>query len=587
MTHPHLQVGFLVDNLTDEYQKRVFAGLNTEAVRLNVNVRCFVGGRLAESGSAALLNQLYDCVSAAHLDALVIVTGTIGNFVSKQRLFEFVQGFQPLPTCCVGVEIPGFPAVTIDNRTGMREGVVHLIEDAGRRKIAFLRGPEGNREAEERFLVYTDVLTEYGVGLNPELVTSGDFDASSGAAAVRTLIDDRHVGFDAIVAASDMIALGALNALLERGIPVPERVSVVGFDDVEPARFATAPLTTVRQPLYELGKRALENAVSQAYGEAVQSQHVLPTRLVKRRSSTAVIRSSRIPEALVGRNVTDGPSFEELYKELKTEIVEALRADIDAPGLDRDWPEQLCNAFVAEIGGRRSGLLRRVTFIDYLEHLLLRIASSGSDINACQTMISGMRFKLVPWLREAPAQRDAAEQIWHRARILIAGIAERYQVQQRLQLQHWRTTVQHVGALLLRCDTIEHLGACLAKHLPQLGIPACVVCTFEAPDLSRLRIGYDLFEAAEYPESLFPQRELLPCGVLAGDRRLSLLLETLYANDRALGYVAFEMGPTEAEVYELLRDYLTGALRGIDLDYAAPDEVPEPPRTSGSEFQRP
>ena len=113
--------------------------------------------------------------------------------------------------------------------------------------------------------------------------------------------------------------------------------------------------------------------------------------------------------------------------------------------------------------------------------------------------------------------------------------------------------------------------------MPRLGIPACMICTYESHEMSRLRVGYDLYASAEYPNSVFPKNELLPSDVLSGERRTSLVIESLHDSERAIGYAVFEMGPAEPEVYALLGDYLTGALRGIQLDTDGPEFVPEPP----------
>src|SRR5690606_23689808 len=115
--------------------------------------------------------------------------------VGPEALTEFVESFEPIPTCSVGIELPHTCSVAIDNHTGVREALLHLLEEGGRRRIAFIRGTEGNREAEERFSVYRDVLTSHGLGLNPDMITLGDFEAQSGSEAIRTLIDDRHVAF--------------------------------------------------------------------------------------------------------------------------------------------------------------------------------------------------------------------------------------------------------------------------------------------------------------------------------------------------------------------------------------------------------
>lgn len=562
-------VGFVVDTLQEEYQRLVFAGLHEEAQRLNVDIRCFVGGPLSVLGAAAHRNRVYDCISAERLDGLVVAAGTLGNWVGAEALTAFVESFANLPTCSVGIDVPGTPSVTPDNHAGIREALVHLIEEGGRRRIAFIRGPRENREAEERFRAYRDVLAEYRLALDPDLITEGDFEAPSGAAAVKTLLDERRVGFDALLASSDLMALGAMNALLERGVSIPARVSVVGFDDIETARFAPAPLTSVRQPLRALGKLALQNVVNQIHGNVSVSNSVLPARLIRRQSSLPASLSHpvRAPEETTEQAALDSFGFERCYRSIQTDLTRQLHRHLHFDGLDPDWAEQLCTYFVQDAGGRRSGLLRRQTFLEYLEQLMLQALERDGDINAFQRIVDDLRERLLPFLQNVPALRDSAEQQWHRARVSIGNIAERYQVQRRLQQQHRLRQAQQIGAELLRCHSFDNLASTLAARLPLLGIGCAAVCTFEPRGHSRLRIAFDqnqIITDGEY--EAFVTGTLLPDGVFTNDQRRVLLADTLYSRDRALGYVLMEMGNEDPEVYALLRDYLTGTLRGLVLE---------------------
>ncbi len=569
-------IGFLVDTLAEDYQRRLFAGLNEEAARLEVNVVCAVGGQLSVFGPITHRNRVYDAMSGQRLHGLVVASGTLGNQVSEQALAAFVESFQPLPTCSVGIELLCCPSVTIDNQAGVREALHHLLNEVGRRRIAFIRGPESNREAEERFRVYRDVLAEHRLPLDPDLITMGDFEAASGAHAVRTLIDERRMGFDAIMAASDLMALGALNALSERGVPVPARVSVVGFDDIEAARFATSPLTTVRQPLMDLGKRALQSVIEQLNQEPTGST-VLPARLVRRESSSTGPESHNPLDSMRNIGVPDSASFEQSYRTLRAELFDELQAEVPGIGVD-DWPEQLCNSFVSEASGRRAGLLNRST-LEYLEHLLLRVAEADGDTNAFQGVITRMRARLRPLMQGNLAIANRAEDLWHRARVLIGGIAERYQVQHRLQLRHWRRSISEVGAELMRAASLPQLQELVSTQLVTLGIPACAVCAVEPSGFARVCATFDA--TTPQPESTqpYPLERLLPDGILSGPRRRSLVAETLYLHDRTLGYLICEMGPTEPEAYEMLRDYLTGALRGL-LDRGAESSPPPSSQTT-------
>ncbi len=553
-------IGFLVDTLAEDYQRRLFAGFNEEAERLDVNVVCAVGGQLSVVGSTTHRNRVYDSMSGHRLHGLVVAAGTLGNQVSEEALRAFVESFQPLPICTVGVELASCPSVTIDNQAGVREALDHLLNEVGRRRIAFIRGPESNREAEERFRVYLDVLAEHRLPVDPDLITFGDFDAAAGARAVRTLIEDRRMGFDAIMAASDLMALGALNALSERGVQVPERVSVVGFDDIEAARFATSPLTTVRQPLMELGRRALQ-LVTDQLNQMPATSTVLPARLV-RRESTCGARQSRAPVDSLRSDSPGSTTFEQSYRIVRSDLFRELQEEISEANLDDDWPEHLCNSLVSEASGRRTGLLNRST-LEYLEQLLLRVAESDGNTNAFQGVISRMRNRLRPLMQSNISIANRAEDLWHRARVLIGGIAERYQVQHRLQIRHWRHSIAEVGAELMRAPSWEHLQELMATQMVALGIPACTICAVDVAGLARVCATFDM--TAPQPETTepFPVEQLLPDGIMDGPRRRSLVTEALYLHDGSLGYVVFEMGPTEPEAYETLRDHITGALRGL------------------------
>ena len=158
----------------------------------------------------------------------------------------------------------GHDSLRIDNRLGARLAVEHLIE-LGHRAIAVLGGPVGNADAAERLAGYREALVAGGLPLNGHLELAGDFGEESGlqaGAKVAALIPRPT----AIFAANDAMAIGCLAALRERGLRVPEDVSLVGFDDVPIARYLTPALTTVQVPIAELGKQAMASLLSSIDG---------------------------------------------------------------------------------------------------------------------------------------------------------------------------------------------------------------------------------------------------------------------------------------------------------------------------------
>lgn len=164
-------------------------------------------------------------------------------------------GHHPVPT----------DAVVIDNRMGGYQATIELLQK-GHRRIAHLGGPPRFSTTRERLDGYRSAHATFGLTSDPQLTYSAPFSRDGGYASCVRLIDS-GVRFDAIFAATDLMALGAMIALRERGIVVPDDVSLVGFDGIPIARDLVPALTTVVVPMVEMGRRAMELAVSPSADE--------------------------------------------------------------------------------------------------------------------------------------------------------------------------------------------------------------------------------------------------------------------------------------------------------------------------------
>ncbi|WP_327360668.1 LacI family DNA-binding transcriptional regulator [Streptomyces sp. NBC_01296] len=194
-----------------------------------------------------------------------------------------VYGGRPGWTAGSG-EHGGVAYVDADNRGGAREAVRYLLEQ-GRQRIAHIAGPLDQTSAVDRLDGYRDVLLD----ADPALIAEGDFTAEGGARAMAGLLE-RCPDLDAVFAANDLMATGALRVLRERGLAVPGDVALVGFDDAEPvAESADPPLTTVRQDIEGMGHlmaRLLLRTLNKVQGErGVPASVVTPTALVRRASA--------------------------------------------------------------------------------------------------------------------------------------------------------------------------------------------------------------------------------------------------------------------------------------------------------------
>jgi DNA-binding LacI/PurR family transcriptional regulator len=550
------RLGLLVDLFEYTYQSTLVQAVVETARRQGAGVRAFVGGGLrSPERFGAQRNFLYDLVGPANVDGLVLLSSTLANYADHAALLEFAGRFRPLPMASIGRLLEGVPSVAVDNAPALREGLRHLVRVHGHRRIAFVRGPAGNHDAEERYRVYREVLAEHEIALDAALIAPGDFTLASGAAAVRALLDERRASFQALVAANDYMALGAIEALRARGVRVPADAAVVGFDDLDEARFAQTPLTSVRQPLREQGELATEMVLAQLRGDGVPARTLLPAQLVVRRSCGC--RSAVMKEhdhAIAAPAAQWSTALEHAAAWVFLSVKRAGRtADAERCGA------VLAAALDAEAGGQRG------VFGARFEEILAG-ATSRAELEAWHEIIKGMRDLLRPALAGDAARALRAEDAWHEAHVLSAQATERALARRSLLVTRWARTVSEASDALGAARDVPALMAALVDQLPRLQIPGAHVALFESrrPESgARLALSARGGVVAPANDALYPAARLLPEGTLPAGDRQDLIILPLFTRDTPLGIALLELGPREPTIYEMLRDRLSSALTSL------------------------
>jgi DNA-binding LacI/PurR family transcriptional regulator len=206
-------------------------------------------------------------------------------------MFASLHGADPMPAALARLGIPvvangrplgrqTVPYVDVDHAGGVALAVRRLLE-LGRTRIATIAGPQDMIAGIERLAGYRSALRDSG---RRSIVAVGDFTRDSGSLAMRQLLED-DPQLDAVFVASDLMADGALRTLRHAGRRVPGDVAVIGFDDVEMARYTEPPLTTVRQPISDIGRELVRQLLRLAAGEEPQPTVILPTQLILRESA--------------------------------------------------------------------------------------------------------------------------------------------------------------------------------------------------------------------------------------------------------------------------------------------------------------
>jgi DNA-binding LacI/PurR family transcriptional regulator len=225
-------------------------------------------------------DRLRRYLTAGHVDGALLVSlhgqDPLPAFLTKRGIPVVVGGRPP-----AGVDVT---YVDVDNVEGARSAVRHLVE-TGRRRIATLTGPLDMAVAADRLSGYRSAVQESGLAADATLEASGEFEQDAARARTAELLA-RHPDIDAVFAASDPMAVGALQALRRAGRSVPDDVAVVGFDDSALAASAEPALSSVRQPTEEMGRemaRLLARMV--ASRDRVARRVILATELIVRASS--------------------------------------------------------------------------------------------------------------------------------------------------------------------------------------------------------------------------------------------------------------------------------------------------------------
>jgi LacI family transcriptional regulator len=185
----------------------------------------------------------------------------------------------------------GLPRVVVDNYEGVRAGTRHLLE-LGHRRIAYIRGEDDHESTERRYRGYADAMLLAGIQPDPTLVAPSNFTHQGGLHAATQLLTTQRP--TAIVTGADPIALGAVEAARELGLSIPDDVSIVGFDDLPRAAHSVPPLTTVRQPLHDMGRAGTRALLSLIANQPLATDDIrLNTKLILRATTAPPPRPSQ------------------------------------------------------------------------------------------------------------------------------------------------------------------------------------------------------------------------------------------------------------------------------------------------------
>ena len=284
MNKNKLNIGLLINDIDMPYQNSLFKQfldiINETGHHLFLLSNKNASSKNSKENIFEIASKSNDIKNA---DGLIIFADAFDDPHAQESFNRFFSNFKNKPMVSLSKRLEDISSIVVDNTNGMKELIDHLIIDHNYKKFAFIKGPEFNYDADERFNAFVCTLNEHRISIDDELVIKGDFTFKSGYSAVELLLD-KNADFDVIVSANDLMALGAIEALNKNGIFVPFSKAITGFDGIEIKWYSMLPLTTVSQPMVKLAHTAMSVLIDKICGHPTPDFIKLPTSLAIKES---------------------------------------------------------------------------------------------------------------------------------------------------------------------------------------------------------------------------------------------------------------------------------------------------------------
>ncbi len=576
--------GLLINQIEGRYHLPLWRGVISAARERSVRI-AMISGRNLDSPIPEDNNHnfIYDLAHSPEIEGLIFASSSLGNFMGYDRFREYCDLF-PGPKVSIGVRIPGIPGVFIDNRNGMREAVEHLIETHSYSRIGFITGSLSNMEARARLRGYIDALKKYRIPFQKKYIFSGNFSYEYGGYIAENILK-KKIALDAVVSSNDDMAISFLRVLRTHGLDIPAFCGLVGFDDVADAELMNPPLTTVYQPIFEQGRKALEILFQAAQGQEVPQELFLPTRLIIRESCGCFpVYRRNIPASEKSLKTVSGydespdiwpDSLDEKFNLVKTAVSDRIEEMIlenkEISNL-RHSITVLLDSLYFDLKNRKSNPMFLMVFNEILGQHSSRII----NIVSWQKILTIIRDEILSQIIEMPIlEQNNIESIFLNASFLLTKWIQRCEV---ARAEGMEAILYHLR--IITRDTslspdYDKLANILNRELPQMGIPGCTIELFpnipgiheNIPEQTLILMNYRKNQrnmASEihqekktgdiFSDILYPVEK--PSVVL--------LLPIVYENNR-FGIIRFEISEINPLAYDTIREEVSNILHVINL----------------------
>lgn len=507
------------------------------------------------------------------IDGLVTWTSSFWDFMKEENIVRLFSDMAPLPMVDIGhMNIPNVTRLKIDSNSAITQLMEHLVKKHGYTKFAFF-GADVSQPHWNRLFTYRSNLKKHGLQELPHSVymcrsmsEKHILEKTEELLKNYTLSEKKEL--ECIVTTTDIIASILIEQLNARSVSVPKDIAVTGFNNWYEGITARSPLTTIDLSYYDRGYAAIEVLIDKIATESQKEETILfPTKLVIRQScgcmeneiTSAGLQdtSSKNPDSFdFNRNFSEIELREYLASTIKQQFPERSMTDI------RQWIDN----FFYDLYSRNeeSRLLQQA------KDTIQNIRKKGEFIpDMFQEGITKFRAALLPFLKtEGMDSLLKIENIFHQMRSLVS-LFQKYESLAERENPYQINNISERAVSFTSSQTIEETFSILSKQLEDFSVPSAVIAlndtatrNFPAPKLSFF-YPEETMQQAKLKNTQIQEPHLFPKEAFPQDRRYTMILEVLSANDYYFGYAFFEMKKESYSIYEVLRLLLSNTLHSI------------------------
>jgi diguanylate cyclase (GGDEF)-like protein len=572
------QIGLQMHSLYDDFGSRIYAAVNKCSEDHGINLVALVGETPHTPYYYNAQNSsIYQYINPKNFDGFIFLCNAILSYESLDYMKSQIAEMEGNPIVCIGYEFPDYHCIMIDNKHGIHEAFKHLIEEHNHKNIAFIRGPDANIDANQRFEAYLESLKRYNIPYRDKLVYQGDFTDRTGRKAITYFISN-NIEIDAVLTSDDNQALGVIDQSRLAGIHIPTDLAVIGFDNTREAEFLYPPLTTVNQLTSEIGKKAVECLIGLMEGKHEPNRLIIPTQLIVRNSCGCSVFGSdwENDNFIISDNLISLKPKNNIY--LKERFIKELSGKIS--------DEKVFNNIYPSVIGLVEILLSQKSWPDkknlFLKKFLSAIDSSillNQNIACWESAIKTM----VNNLHLLSNQQKNINDIRNFLSVMVEYLLY---LQKNSELAKWIRKENRVYELRDNIQQIEEvsdlkgLTATTLNLVESMNYRSFFLCLHNKPQHHEFGFPFatakrNFFFSLRTPESnpdksnlykvTFPGSLLLPPYSYPADTRYSFIVYTIYFKEEIYGYVVFESPGYEKDLFQIIISSLSSTIKRILL----------------------